>query len=65
MVDLLRTLHFRRVVRVIARDDKGELEGAALVHSLVRVNSEREVEDIIRVGEIRAHGATKGQFAEI
>lgn len=55
MVDLLRALDFRRVVGEVLIDLEVEVEAAALVHALVRVDGELEVEDVVRVGEVRLH----------
>lgn len=55
MVDLLCALDFWRVVWEVLVDLEVESEASALVHALVRVDCELEVEDIVGVGEVRLH----------
>lgn len=44
-----------------------EIEAAAFIHALVRLDSECKVEDIVRVWKIRFHGAAEGalEFCEV
>lgn len=65
MVDLLRTLHLRRVMRIVIGDLERELEAAALVHALIGINGEREVENVVWVLEVGAHCVAEGEFAEV
>lgn len=55
MVDFLRTLDARRVVREILVDGESEVEDATFVQALVRFDSKGEVEDIVGVGEGHFH----------
>lgn len=65
MVDLLCALDFWRVVWEILVDLEVKFEAAALVHTLVGVNCEFEVENIVWVGEVRLHCRAEGQLFEI
>jgi hypothetical protein len=65
VIDLLRALHLRRVVREVLVDDKTEVETTAPIETLVGIDCEGEVEDIVRVWESCAHVITKGKLREI
>ena len=65
MVDLLRALHFRRVVREILVHGEGKDETAPLVHALVGLDRECEVEDVVRVREVGLHRRAERELAEI
>ena len=65
MVNLLRALHFRRVVGKVLVDSEREVENPAFVHALVRLDCECEVEDVVGVGEVGPHGGAEGKFGEI
>jgi hypothetical protein len=65
VVDFLHALDFRRVVGEVLVDLEVELEPAALVHTLVRVDGELKVEDIVGVREVRLHRRAEGQLFEI
>lgn len=65
MIYLLRTLDLGRVVGEVLIDGKGEVESAALVHSLIRFDGQRKVEDVVGVWEMHFHGAAKREFGEI
>ena len=62
MVNLLRALHFRRIVREVLVDGEGEAEAAAFVHAFVGLDGEGEVEDVVRVREGGLHRAAEGAF---
>ena len=59
MVDLLRALDFGGVMWKVLVYGESEVKNASLVHPLVRFDSECEVEDVIRVREVRPHGGAK------
>jgi len=65
VVDLLLAEDFGRVVREILVDGEGEGEAATFVHAFVRLDCEREVEDVVRVGKIGLHGRAEGEFGKI
>lgn len=65
MVDLLHALHLGRVMGEVLVDLEVEIEAAAFVHALVRVDSELEVEDIVGIGEMCFHGRAEGELFEI
>ena len=65
MVDFLLAFYFRRVVREVLVDGEGEAEGAVLVHALVRVDVQDEVEDVVWVGEFGAHGVAEGELGDV
>lgn len=65
MVDLLRALDFRRVVRKVLIDLEIEIKATSFVHALVRIDSELEVEDIVGVREVGLHRCTEGQLFQI
>lgn len=62
VVDLLRALYFRGIVRKVLVDGEAEVEGAALVHSFVRLDGEDKVEDVVRVWEVGFHGGPKREL---
>ena len=62
MVDLLRTFHLGRVVREVLVDGEVEVEGTILVHALIRVNAQREIEDVVLVRKFKPHGAAQGEL---
>lgn len=55
VVDLLLALDLGRVVREVLVDAEIEQEAPALVDALVRLDREREVEDVVRVGHVDLH----------
>ena len=59
MVDLLCALDFWWVVREVLVDGEGEVERSPFVHPLVRVDRERKVEYVIRVGKLCLHSAAE------
>lgn len=65
MVYLLRALHLRRVMREVLIDSEGEVEASALVHALIRVDRQGEVEDIVGVGEFGAPCSARLKLFEI
>lgn len=65
MVDLLLALDLRGVVREVLVYREGEAEAAALVHALVRVDVQEEVEDVVGVGELGAHGVAERELGEV
>lgn len=65
MVNLLCALDLRRLMRESLADRKCEMKPAALVHALIRLDSESKVEGIIGVWEVGLHGARQGKFGEI
>lgn len=52
-------------MREVLVNGEGEVEDAAFVHSLVGLDGECEVEDIVGVGEGHFHGAAEGEFLEV
>ena len=44
---------------------EGEAEGAVLVHALVWVDVEDEVEDVVRIGELGTHGVAQGELGNV
>lgn len=65
VVDLLRAFDLGRVVGEVLIDRKAEVEAAAFVHSLVRVDGECEVEDVVGVCKVCFHRCTEGKLFEI
>ena len=65
MVDFLLAFDFGRIVREVLVDGKAEAEAAALVHALVRVDVQGEVEDVVGVGELGAHGVAEGELGDV
>ena len=65
MVDFLRALHFRWVVGEVLVNGESKVEDPAFVHALVRLDGQCEVEDVVRVGEVCAHGRAEGEFRNI
>ena len=65
VVDLLRALDLGRVVREVLVDGEAEVEGAVLVQPFVRLDGQGEVERVVRVREVRAHGAAQRQLREV
>ena len=52
-------------MREILVDCKAKVEAPAFVHSLVRIDGKRKVEDVVRVGEVCFHGCAKGELFKI
>lgn len=65
VVDLLRAFDLGRIVRKVLVDCEAEDEAAAFVHALVRVDGEREVEDVVGVGEVGFHRCAERELFEI
>ena len=65
MVDLLRTLDFRRIVREVLINGEAEVEAPALVHALVWVDGERKVEDVVWVREVCLHCCAERELLQI
>jgi hypothetical protein len=65
MINLLRALHFWRVMREVLVNTEIEMERATLVHALVGLDRKRKVEDIVRIREIHLHRASEGQLLQI
>lgn len=65
VVYLLYALHLGWIVRVIWRDDERKDEAAILVHPLVRLDGQREIQYVVGVGEVCPHRATERELAEI
>lgn len=65
MINLLGTLDLWRVVGEILVHGETKVEHAALVHALVRLDGQGEVEDVVRVGEGHFHGISEGEFLEV
>jgi hypothetical protein len=57
MVYLLRAFDLRRFMGEALTDREREVESATFVHAFIRLDCEREVERIVRVGEVGFHGA--------
>ena len=62
MIDLLLALHLWRVVRKVLVDGEGKMKGAALIHSLIRIDCQGKVEYVIRVGKRSLHRPAEGAF---
>jgi hypothetical protein len=60
MVDLLRAFDLGWIVRKVLVNDEREDKASPLVHSLVGFDGQGEIEDIVTVGEIDAHGRPEG-----
>jgi hypothetical protein len=56
VIDFLCTLDFRRIVGKVLVDLEIENEAAALVHALVWLDGQGEVQNVVRIGEIGLHG---------
>lgn len=65
VVDLLSALNLGRVMREVLVDREVEMEDTTLVHALVRLDTQGEVQDIIGVGEGHFHRVAEGQLLEI
>jgi hypothetical protein len=65
VVDLLRALDLRRLVREVLADVECKVKGAVLVHALVGCDGQAEVQNVVGVWEGCCHGATERQFREI
>lgn len=65
MINFLRTLDLRRIMREVLINREGEVEDAAFVHSLVGLDGKCEVKDVVGVGEGHFHGAAEGEFLEV
>ena len=65
VVNLLPALDLGRVVREVLVDGEGKVKGAALVHALVGLDCEGEVEDVVRVREGGFHGGAEGELGEV
>lgn len=59
MIYLLCAFDFRGIVGEVLVYSEIEVESPTLVHALVWLNSERKVEDVVRVGERSFHGAAE------
>ena len=59
MINLLHAFHLRWVMREILIDREGKAECSALVHALVGLDREGEVEDVVCVREVRLHCAAE------
>ena len=58
----MHALHLWRLVREVLVDVEAEVEAAALVHALVGLDGEAEVEDVVRIGEGGGHGVAEGEL---
>ena len=65
MVNLLGAFDFRRIVGKVLVYGEGEVEDAAFVHALVRLDGEGEVEDVVGVGEGGAHGGAEREVGDV
>ena len=65
MVDLLRALDLRRIMREILVNREVEVECAALVHALIRLDSESEVQDVVGVREGHFHCTSEGELLQV
>lgn len=65
MVDLLGTLDLGRVMGEILVDGETKIEHTTLIHALVRLDGQGEVEDVVRVREGHLHGISEGEFLEV
>ena len=43
-------------------DSEVEVEGAIFVHALIRVDHQREVENVVLVGKLKAHSTAQGKL---
>ena len=58
MIDFLRAFDFGRVMREVLVDGKGKVKSPILVETLIRLDREREIENVIGIREFGAHGAS-------
>lgn len=65
MVDLLQAFYLRRVMWKVLVDGEIKIKGAPSVHALIRIDRQYEMENIIRIREVCAHGASQGKLREI
>jgi hypothetical protein len=65
MIDLLRAFDLRWIVGEVLVHDEREVEHTTLVHSLVWLDRQSEVEDVIGVGEGHFHRAPEGEFLQV
>lgn len=65
MIDLLLAVDLGRLVGKRLRDRKPKLEDPALVHALIGLDVEEEVEDVVAVGEVGAHGRRERHLGDI
>ena len=65
VVNLLRALDLRRLVREALTNRKREVEPASLVHALIRLDRKREVQRVVWIWEIRLHGRGEIKLGEI
>jgi len=62
MVDLLRSLDLRWIMGEVLVDGKVEVEYASFIHSLIRLDCESEVQDVVRVGKVCPHSTAQGKL---
>lgn len=65
VVDLLRAFDLGRVVGEVLVDCEAEDEAAAFVHTLVGIDGQSEVKDVVGVGKVRLHCCTQRELFEI
>ena len=65
MIYLLRTLDLGRIMREVLVDGEGEVESATFVHSLVRLDRQDKVEDVVGVWKMHLHCAAKREFGKV
>jgi hypothetical protein len=60
MVNLLRTLNLRRIMREILVHGETEMERATFIHALVGFDGKSEVQDVVGVRKGHFHSASEG-----
>lgn len=65
MVDLLHAFDLWRVMREVLIDSEGEVKETTLVHALIGLDGQSEVENVIGVREGHFHGISEGELMQI
>lgn len=65
VVDLLLAFHFGRVVRIVLVDVEVEVKRPGLVHALVRLDAEHELQLVVGIRERRLHRRAQSHLREI
>lgn len=65
MVYFLRAFDLWRVVGEVLVDGEGEVKRAALVHSLVRLDCQREIKDVVWVRKGHFHRVPERELLQV
>lgn len=65
MINLLFTIDLGRFMGEGFRNSELEFKNPTFIHSLIGLDIEEEIENIVFVGEIGAHGGGEGHFRDI